>query len=160
MSDLPMDLVPDQENAQDRVQNRPVNHTENINRQLDRIAYLRSMNQPWAEALYQLRDMLVGFEDAEFYDGVPEDRRDGIKELPREAQERALAAFAARGWTTYPVRAFMGPHGPVFRPTAQDLSKGLRIIMRLLDRQKLLKKTRRASRLDRQEVLGPSSPDD
>ena len=118
-----------------------------IMRQLERIAYRRSMNLPWAEALYQLRDMLVGMEDAEFWDGVPPDKRKEIADLPPEAQKRAMKEYAELGWATHKVRAFKTPRGPVFRPTSEQLSKELRMLMRLLDRRRMIRKTRRASRL-------------
>lgn len=131
---------------------------DGVMRQLERIAYRRSMGLPWSEALYQLRDVLVGFEDAEFWDGIPADKRPDIDKLPPKAQKAARASYAELGWATHHVRAYRGPRGPVFRPTSEQLSRELRMLMRLLDRNQMIRKTRRASRLP-QDVVKRSQSD-
>lgn len=132
----------------DRPMPKQLNLEDALMRQLDRIAYLRSMGHPWSEALYQLRDMMVGFEDAQFWDGVPPGQRKQIDALDDlEAQKRLRRPFKEEGWATHSVRAFPTARGPVFRPTAEELSRQLRMVMRLLDRQGMIKKTRKESRL-------------
>lgn len=141
----------------DRPTPKQLNLEEAIMRQLDRIAYLRSLGHPWSESLYQLRDMIVGFEDEQFWDGVPPNERARIKALADpDAQKKAAQPFSEAGWATHSVRAFRTPRGPVFRPTAEELSRGLRMIMHLLDRQGMIKKTRRESRIPEEWVKGPS----
>lgn len=127
---------------------------DGIMRQLERIAYRRSMGLPWDEALYQLRDMLVGFEDAEFFDGIPPGKRGELDALSPERRKVAAKAYGELGWNTHAVRAFRTPRGPVFRPTAEQLSRELRMLMRLLDRNKMVRKTRRSSRLPEDVVKG------
>lgn len=130
---------------------------DGIMRQLERIAYRRSMGLPWSEALYQLRDMLVGFEDAEFWDGIPPDKRKEVEAMPNPVAQREFAkGFAELGWATHRVRAFKTPRGPVFRPTSEQLSLELRMLMRLLDRNQMIRKTRRASRLP-ESIVRPQS---
>lgn len=150
-----LDFVPDGPDSIDRPTPKQLNLEEAIMRQLDRIAYLRSMGHPWSEALYQLRDMMVGFEDPQFWDGIPPGERKRIESLnDAEAQKRACLAFKEEGWATHSVRAFRGARGPVFRPTAEELSRELRMVMRLLDRQGMIKKTRKESRLPEHLVKG------
>lgn len=140
----------------DRAMPKQLGYEDLISRQLDRIAYLRSMGHPWAEALYQLRDELVGLEDAEFWDGVPPKVRESLKGLDENARRKAVEPYRDLGWNTCPVRAIRGPRGPIFRPTAEDLSRQLRILMRLLDRHKMLRKSRRESTVPK-EWLGIES---
>jgi len=138
---------------------RSIGFEEAISRQLDRIAYLRSMGHPWSEAVYQMRDMVVGLEDEQFWDGVPANARAKIMLLDDpEVQEEALAEFAEQGWSTHSVRAYNGPRGPIFRPSAVDLSKELRIILGLLDRKGMIRQTRRSSTMPRELVLGSEDP--
>lgn len=112
-----------------------------IRHQVDNIAYLRSFGLPWAEAVYQLRDMVVGLEDEEFWDGIPQPLRDDTTDELREK-------YARYGWDGVPCRAFEGPGGePMYRPTPEDLSEQLRIIMRLLYRRGITWKRLRTSRL-------------
>jgi hypothetical protein len=131
---------------------RPMSTEEALARQEERIAYLRSAGKPWAEAVYQLRDMLVGFEDDEFWDGVPPHLRGQLAALPEEQQERLRAQWAPEGWHGYhvraiPVRDATGRIVPVYRPTAENLSHAYRILRRLMDRCGFVRKTRRVSRL-------------
>lgn len=131
-------------------------YEEALNRQLDRIAFLRSTGQDWSEALYQLRDMLVGQEDEQFFDGVPEGERERIKQLPEaKHRKRALEEYSEMGWDTHSVPWIQGPRGPIFRPTNQDLSHELRLIMGLLSRKKMLQRTRHTSRPPEEAIKRP-----
>ena len=134
-------------------QNRRIAFEEGLMRQIERIAYRRSMGLPWSEALYQLRDSLVGLEDQEFWDGVPESKRKAIESLPEQERRKALEPYKELGWSTHSVRAIRGPNGPIYRPTAEDLSREYRMIMRLLDRKGMLRQERRSSRLPRELVI-------
>lgn len=142
-----------------------------ISRQLDRIAFLRSTGQEWAEAVYQLRDMVVGLEDEEFWDGIPDRERSAVLKLTARQQERERAKWSVEGWNGYPVRAFpmTGPNGqpvrdadgkivPVYMPTSENLSCALRIVMRLLSRQGIAWRTRRVSKLSKWGQGGPEEP--
>lgn len=136
---------------------RQIGFEEAISRQLDRIAYLRSLGHPWSEAVYQLRDMVVGLEDPQFWDGVPPKERERIEGLDPDLRDDELEKWKEEGWATHSVRAFRGPRGPSFRPTAEELSRELRIIMRLLDRRGMIRKTRKSSTLPEDLVRGTSS---
>lgn len=133
---------------------RQLRYEDTLNRQVDRIAYLRSLGRPWAEALYQFRDMVVPIEDEQFRDGVPPKERERIKGLPEAQQKKELERWAEDGWDTHRCPARPGPWGPVFKPTPQVQSAQLRMIMRLLERQKMLRSTRSASRLPEDLVRG------
>lgn len=124
-----------------------------IARQIDRIAFLRSTGQPWDEAVYQLRDMVVGLEDEEFWDGIPEDVRKSLKKETDEWKRQEITkACAVEGWNGYPVRAFRSPSGqPIYMPTPENLSCAYRIVMRLLSRKGIAWRTRRISKLERLE---------
>lgn len=155
MATLPPDLGPTggdafgQESSEQRFTPRSITMEEAITRQLDRIAFLRSTGQEWAEAVYQLRDMVVGLEDEEFWDGIPKHERARVKLLPERERVKEERRFAVEGWNGYPVRAFRGPSGePVYVPTSENLSCALRIIMRLLARQGMAWRTRRVSKLE------------
>lgn len=139
--------------AVDQATPRQIGFEDSIATQIERIAFRRTLGLPWSEGLYQLRDMLVGFEDAEFWDGVPPDKRKEIMALPDpQARRRAALPFKEFGWDTHSVRAFKSPQGPVFRPTSEELSRELRMLIRLIDRNGMRRKTRRASRLPRELV--------
>lgn len=145
---LPDDLSPDSE----RLAGQQISMIDAVRRQIDRIGYLRSGGHPWAEAVFQLRDMLVGLEDAQFWDGVPAKDRKRLLEAQASGDKIAAARIEARwkkqGWLGIPVRAVPGPGGrPIWRPTPENLSDLLRCIMGLLDRRKLLWKTRAGSEL-------------
>lgn len=125
---------------------RSISHEENINRQLDRIAYLRSAGLPWAEAVFQLRDMVVGLEDEEFWTGIPEDARDRLPQAEEE-REQVVEELGRNGWESMPMRAIEAPDGrTVYRPTKAQLSRALRIIMRLLARKGILWRTKTRTR--------------
>lgn len=137
-----------------------------ISVQMDRIAYLRSSGLEWAEAVYQLRDMVVGLEDDQFWDGMPEAIRKKVKELehPSKDEVKNLSKedlykmkkraksfreeWSKHGWEGYPIRAYPGPDGePIYMPTNENLSTALRIIMQLLSRQGIIWRTKRVSYL-------------
>lgn len=127
---------------------RPITMEEAVGRQIDRISYLRSIGHPWSEAVFMLRDMIVGLEDDEFWDGIPAHARG--KWTKAEGGEKATIAkqWAPEGWTGVPFRAYRLPDGGVvFRPTSENLSSALRIIMRLLARRGIAWRTRRRSDL-------------
>lgn len=105
------------------------------------------MGLPWAEAVYQLRDLLVGLEDEEFWDGIPKGERAKLAALSEEKQEQAKKQWSVEGWQGYPCRAIPGPTGPIFKPTAENLSHAYRIIMRLAARRGLSWRTKRISSL-------------
>lgn len=161
---------------EDQLSIRPISMEEAFQRQLDRVAYLRSLNQPWAEPVFQMRDMLHGLEDQEFYDGLPPKAREEVETIedrlatleaiaedtdvgPSHEQlaeirrlelrvEAIRARYAPEGWLGMPMRAFRGPGGkPIYRPTPDDLSRALRIILRLADRQRITWKRKRRTSL-------------
>lgn len=155
MADLPPELGPaggpeayGQASSDQKFAPRNITMEDAIARQLDRIAFLRSTGQEWAEAVYQLRDMVVGLEDEEFWDGIPKSERHRVKKLPEKEREKEEKKWSVEGWNGYPVRAFKGPGGvPVYMPTSENLSCALRIVMRLLARQGIAWRTRRVSTL-------------
>ncbi len=158
--DLPPELGPaggppeafGQASSESRFAPRNITMEDAIARQLDRIAFLRSMGNDWSEAVYQLRDMVVGLEDDEFWDGLPKEVRSTLKKLPKIEQAKVQKQWAVEGWNGYPVRAFRGPGGQaVYMPTSENLSCALRIIMRLLSRQGIAWRTRRISKLEKLE---------
>lgn len=145
---LPDELHP----GGDRLTQRPLSTGEAVQRQIDRIAFLRSMGQPWAEAVEMLRDMVVGLEDLEFWDGIPKSERQQLAGLEEAGQRKKAAELRAKcapyGWNGVPVRAVPGAGGrPVWKPTPENLGDMLRIILRLLDRRDLLWKVRRSAEL-------------
>ena len=156
-SDLPPELAgaggPDnfgQASSEQRFAPRNITMEDAIARQIDRIAFLRSSGQDWSEAVYQLRDMVVGLEDDEFWDGIPKDVRKELKKMDERKREEAVKQWAVEGWNGYPVRAFRGPSGvPVYMPTSENLSCAYRIVMRLLSRQGIAWRTRRISKLEK-----------
>ncbi len=156
MGELPPELGPapgpdtfGQASSEQKFAPRNITMEDAIARQLDRIAFLRSTGQEWSEAVYQLRDMVVGLEDQEFWDGIPREERPRIKKLKDKEREAEEKKFSVEGWNGYPVRAFRGPGGqPIFMPTSENLSCALRIVMRLLARQGIAWRTRRVSKLE------------
>jgi hypothetical protein len=134
--------------TEERFTPRLIPTEEQLSRQEERIAYLRSSGQPWAEAVFQLRDMLVGFEDDEFWDGLPGPVRKGLSDQTDDDKAETLTEWASEGWLNFPCRAIRGRGGePVYRPTPEDLSHAYRILRRLMDRSGFIRKTRRTSRL-------------
>lgn len=153
---LPRDLTPELGTSEDHFAPRPISMEEAFGRQNDRIGYLRSVGLPWAEAVYQLRDLLVGIEDEEFWDGIPPEERAKLAKLPPLEQEQVAKRFAAEGWSGYPCRAVQvaveQPDGSTkwvthYTPTPENLSHAYRIVMRLAARRGLSWRTRRVSRL-------------
>lgn len=157
MAELPPELGPaggpeqfGQASSEQKFSPRNITMEDAIARQLDRIAFLRSTGQEWAEAVYQLRDMVVGLEDEEFWDGIPPHVRGELKKMSRKVRSKEEEKWAVEGWNGYPVRAFRGPGGvPVYMPTSENLSCALRIVMRLLSRQGIAWRTRRVSKLSK-----------
>lgn len=132
----------------DQFNPRPIPVEEQFGRQNDRVGYLRSMGLPWAEAVFQLRDLLVGIEDDEFWDGIPKKVRDALPKMTKAKAAEAQAEWAPNGWDGITFRAVPGPGGrPLYRPTADELSHAYRIIMRLASRKGLTWRTKRISGL-------------
>ncbi len=186
MPELPPELGPSgppdaygQDSSEERIAPRNITMEEAISRQLDRIAYLRSVGLPWSEALYQIRDMVVGLEDEEFWDGVPKEKREHLEKLQEELKKldprnpehwprrRRLneqikeirEAHEEDGWETHSVEFYEktladGSVKEVYKPSAQNLSTELRIIMRLLARAGVSWRVRRSSRLKPWDKLG------
>lgn len=132
---------------------------EAYSRQNDRIAYLRSIGQPWAEAVYELRDMLVGLEDEEFWDGIPPHVRKDLEAKSEDEREAIKETYSEHGWSTHRIRAFpirnaAGEVVPVYRPTPENLSTALRIVRRLATRVGITWKRKRVSRLPSYEENG------
>lgn len=121
---------------------RALSMSDRVGEQVSLIAYLRSTGAPWEEAVYQLRDMIVGIEDAQFWDGVPDNLRATV-EQGGPAARRILAECAPYGWKTAPVRAYTIGHDengepvPLLRPTPEQLSNLFRIVMALLTRRRI-----------------------
>lgn len=127
---------------------RPIPVEEQFGRQNDRLAYLRSMGLPWSEAVFQLRDLLVGIEDQEFWDGIPKNVREEMTKMTPGQRDAAAGRHAGSGWDGITFRAIRGPGGkPVYRPTADELSRAYQIILRLAARKGLTWKTKRISGL-------------
>lgn len=138
---------------------RPLAYEENLNQQLHTISIIRSRGGDWSEALYQLRDLLVGREDAQFFDGIPPEDRERIKAMDDPKQQRkAREAFREMGWDTHVVPWVQGPRGPIFRPTPQDLSHELRLLMGLMNRQKMLQRTQHTSRPPEEAIKSGADP--
>lgn len=155
MPEFPPDLQADGEDTQ-RLSVAPLRSIDLIQRELDRIAYLRSLGHPWGSAVETLRDLAVGLEDEEFWDGLPPGIRGKVKALEKDPDNRKAIheakrlreAYEHRGWNGVPIRAIPGPRGePQWRPTAANLSDQLQIVLRLLDRHGLRWKTHRQSPL-------------
>lgn len=144
---FPVELVPDGEGG-NQFSPRPISLEEAFGRQNDRIAYLRSVGQPWAEAVFELRDLIVGIEDEEFWDGIPAEVRAGLPKQPKPKQEAEREKWAPGGWAAFPCRAIPGPGGrPIYLPTSEELSHARRIVLRLAARRGLTWKTKRISSL-------------
>lgn len=112
---------------------RKLNIEGKIDNQLDRIGYLRSIGEDWTEPLFHLRDLVVGLEDDEFWNGVPE-RLEG-----QDLSEDELKEYHSRGWNgvEIDVELMEDSNGGLIEepcPTPQQLSQMLRIIMALFAR--------------------------
>lgn len=135
----------------ERVRHRPISLEEIIREQIHDIARLRSWGYPWAEAVFTLRDLVVGLEDEQFWDGIPPSARSRLKAARAagdvEEVERIREAYGRYGWDSCPVRAFEAGDGSVvYRPSPEDLSALLRIILRLLARRGVNWKRKRQTR--------------
>lgn len=143
----------DEVNFTDELSVRPVSAEEAFSRQNDRIAYLRSYGEDWEEAVNELRDQLEGLEDAEFWDGIPPEVREGLDDLTVKEREEVVDHYAERGWLTMRVRAYPGRKAdgspdwerPIYVPTADQLSRRLRIIRALATRRGITWRTKRRS---------------
>lgn len=132
----------------EKLSTRSISIEEQFSRQSDRVAYLRSMGQPWSESLYALRDLLTGVEDLQFWDGIPPDQREALDGMSEEQREELRQRCARSGWSTIDIRAFPGPDGePIYKPSAEDLSRQLRIVLGLAQRLGITWKYDRASKL-------------
>lgn len=106
--------------------------------QIDRIGFLRSLGKDWKEPLFHLRDILIGLEDNEFFNGIPmnlQDKQDKIK-------AEHLETYRARSWDAIPVRmrSAKDEAGNIeewLDPTPIELSKMLQILMALLARRNM-----------------------
>lgn len=157
MAEVPQELRSDSSEAY--LSTRPISMIDAVRRQIDRIAYLRSVGSPWSEAVQQLRDMLVGLEDEQFWDGLPQDQRQHVADLEekglRREAHRIRAKYESQGWLGVPVRAVRGAgNRAIWRPTPENLSDQLRILMALLNRNGLLWKTRKTTR-----IVNPPTPE-
>ena len=115
---------------------RPITIEDNVLNQIDRIGYLRSIGEDWKEPVFHLRDIIVGLEDEEFFDGIPMNFRK--KELTLEERNY----YVQRGWDSIKVRSKEGPDGEYLDPTPGELSRMLRILMALLARRNMTWKRR------------------
>lgn len=143
---MALDHLERPESPDDELATRSLSMEDVLRRQIDRIAWLRSMGYEWGEAVQQLRDMVVGLEDDEFFDGVPLWRRKKFGNMEHDERMKVFAQYKHEGWDCVPVRAFRGTNGfPVYRPTPDNLSAQLRIILRLLARRKITWRVKRRS---------------
>ncbi len=124
------------ENTGPTIQPDPRNLTieVNIQHQIDRIGFLRSVGESWQEPVYHLRDLIVGLEDAEFWDGVP-----AIVD-PESLSVSQRESYSMRGWNGVPCRVLVetNPDGSTIEtpdPTPSELSAMFRIILAQLARR-------------------------
>lgn len=111
---------------------RKITIEQAVMHQVDRIGYLRSIGEEWAESLFHLRDLIVGMEDEEFWSGIPK----GLIVEDEEEREE----YEKRGWNGIPVRmkrTQIGKKEFIDEPDPMpvELSQMLRIIMALLARR-------------------------
>lgn len=143
----------DEVNFTDELSVRPVSAEEAFSRQNDRIAYLRSYGEDWEEAVNELRDQLEGLEDPEFWDGIPPDVRASLDDMTVKERDEVHEKYADRGWLTMKIRAFPGRkadgspdwENPIYKPTADQLSRRLRIVRALATRRGITWRTKRRS---------------
>lgn len=127
---------------------RSISMEDIIKNQVDRIGYLRSAGEPWDEAVQNLRDLVIGLEDDQFDDGIPDHVRKNLSTLTPAEQRAERERWAPHGWNGVPIRAYRRPDGTIrWAPTAQDLSNQYRIIMALLDRRGISWRRKRVSYL-------------
>lgn len=122
---------------------RSISIEDNVLHQIDRIGYLRSIGEAWDEPVFHLRDICVGLEDEEFWDGIPKQVRERKNPPITDVEKKA---YNDRGWETMEVRMRVmkiGKHEMRFLdPTASELSLMLRILMALLARRGMTWKRR------------------
>jgi hypothetical protein len=134
---------------------RSISLEEAFSRQNDRIAYLRSVGASWSEAVFQLRDFLVGVEDDEFWDGMPKHIRDRVAGMAPHEAAKLRALWAPHGWHGFPCQAFPGPDGdPVYWPTPSELSRAYSIVLKLAARLGITWRTKRRGYLGLPEENG------
>jgi hypothetical protein len=89
------------------------------------------------EPVFHLRDLIVGMEDDEFWNGIPMNLQESFKK--GNLTENEIMEYRKRGWDTIPIRIMRvkknGKFEKVASPTAIELSEMLRIIMALLARR-------------------------
>lgn len=112
---------------------RQLNIEQDVMNQIDRIGYLRSIGEPWQESVFHLRDLVVGLEDEEFWDGVP-------KKIRATVSPEQSAIYNERGWNSLSVRMKVeaqpdGTTRETLDPTPAELSLMLRIMMGLFARR-------------------------
>lgn len=115
---------------------RGITLEDNVLHQIDRIGYLRSIGEEWKEPVFHLRDLIVGLEDEEFWNGIPMN----LQEKKDFSDEEKLV-YEDRGWNTIKIRSQLimvnGREVESYDPLPQELSKMLRIILALLARRNM-----------------------
>lgn len=166
MHEMPVEMQSDAPGNSEYLVNKSLQSIDLVRRQLDRISYLRSAGLPWGPAVEMLRDLVVGLEDPQFFDGLPAQERKRVEELEKDASDKKALRRAQEirdqykhlGWNGVPMQAICMTHGrvahapqptcrPRFKPRPDNLSDQLQIVMSLLGRKNLLWKTRTASPL-------------
>ena len=154
MSELPLDLQSDPAGipgATERLSVKALNTMDHIHRTLDSIRYNRATGSPWGPLVDHLYNLTGGLRDAQFWDGLPEDKRLEVLELESDPKDRKRMQQAKKirelyrpyGWSGVSVLARPRKDGtPQFIPTPQDLDQMLEILMQLLHRHRFLWKTR------------------
>lgn len=104
--------------------------------QIDRIGFLRSTGEEWKEPVFHLRDILIGLEDEEFWDGIPMNLRNKRNDIKPEDLQR----YKDRSWTDVPctmrvIKDDQGRKHEYLDPTPMELSRMLQILMALLARR-------------------------
>lgn len=123
---------------------RKITIEEAIARQLDRIAYQRSVGEDWSESVFALRDMIHGQEDAEFWTGLSEEDRTRLATMTPYEADLFRKKRAVHGWDGMPMNRT--PAGE-WVPTTEQLSWALRIILKLLSRRGMTWRTRHSSHI-------------
>jgi hypothetical protein len=101
-----------------------------IMNQIDRIGYLRSIGEEWDEPMFHLRDLIVGLEDSEFWDGIPAQVRGKLTDAQKEE-------YAQRGWDGLKIQIHTDPKtgSEILCPTPAELSLMFRLVMGLMARR-------------------------
>lgn len=116
---------------------RSITIEDNVLHQIDRIGYLRSVGEDWKEPVFHLRDLIVGLEDDEFWDGIPMN----LRKKQDKISEQDMKEYVDRGWRSIKVRMRIrlenGKEIESLDPLPEELSKMLRIILALLARRNM-----------------------